>query len=166
MDLINVLNEVSFRLSQKFNYINSGGCGRMALIFSNHLQRLSNVKDVRIHFVFRNWIDIPVVNIHKRYSNNFDKLNGLDEQHSFIHEHLMVSFVYKGKRYYVDSDGVYTRKDLLKHYNIHLGSVSRGVLSRYCSQVMWNPTFDVTQIPRMRAMVKEAFDKYMSGGKI
>lgn len=123
MDLIEVIKEMNKEMSEKFYYINQGGCGKSAFAIYKLLLKIKGVSNVGIVITWN-------------LENNFcrdskvRKLKLTDENILYFMnynnwDHIMVRFTYKGKVYYMDPLKIVIAKDLeFKGIKVHYGSIS------------------------------------------
>ena len=101
MNLISRIENCNDVMRSKFPRINNGGCGIAAVTMYNILKEYKELSDVKIVAVF----DFKCSDERRKNLNKID----LDSfMYSYAWDHFMVAFIYKGKRYYVDTLNVFT----------------------------------------------------------
>jgi len=134
--LSKVLNKEIPKALDEIHYLNSGGCGYMALALHDELKLRGIPSTMRL---YSSWED-------KVNSAEIDA--NLESGDSLPNGHVVVLI---GTRHY-DSNGAYTVGKRV------CGDVTRPQMKKMLQQKeRWNNTFNRKQIPKLRKLVKAAF---------
>lgn len=123
MDLIETIKEMNKEMSEKFYYINQGGCGKSAFTIYKLLLKIKGVSNVGIVITWdvgNHYCDDRKIRKLKLTDDNILSLINYKNW-----DHIMVRFKYKDKIYYVDPLKIVIAKDLdFKGIKVHYRSIS------------------------------------------
>jgi hypothetical protein len=150
MDLIDSLNVLGRRINRWYPEINHGGCCVYASIIGEELRR-RNI-DVRIIVAsYSAKVNLDKVRTKLGNTNRKEDWNG----RSVYFTHVGVEFVYKGKTFHYDSDGVTRKGKNLKEWRIYPGRLSVDEAKGLADEpVGWNESFNRNKIPSLRRHVR------------
>lgn len=167
MDLIEVIKEMNKEMSEKFYYINQGGCGKSAFAIYKLLLKIKGVSNVGIAIAWYR-------DNHKCSYNKIRKIKVTDDNvleciDSYDWDHIMVKFKYNGKIYYVDPLRIVHVKDLKSNnLNAHYGSVSASKIVHIIrkSDICWNSIWtSLNQDNEARLVMKKYLRPHFKKGK-
>lgn len=173
------LEDIAFDIKEMHPYVNSGGCGFLANFFYQHLMNFTEVSDVKIKSVLqyctcKDFKEIPLEFTFKMFNKQNriptdinDYYNLLDTfdipyQSDFL-SHLVCTFKYEGKEYYVDADyGVLDENDYI--------AAMEGIISNHSWDVKflnnllkepnnWNDTFSRSSVIYIEKYLTKKFSK-------
>jgi hypothetical protein len=142
------------RIYEKFNNINKGGCGEIAIFLYDELKECGVNSSIRV--LERNHIKEPFENLKSNTNNDFTPYEFQDNVNTLTH------LVVKINGYYVDCTGVYKTISKMRDYSdlCDIGEFPVSPLRKLVSEVgLWNSAFDRNQLPEIQSEIKNVFHK-------
>jgi len=142
-----LLEKLCVALTSNFHFINDGGCCVVAGELSKY------IPDCRVIVVN----DVTSTSLDAARESIKNPLSHADWNKNDVHFwHVAVEFTYSGRKYIVDSDGVYSRLKFRRTWKTPLeGCLTSEEAVSLGENGRWNPMFDRRQIPNMSKMIKE-----------
>lgn len=148
--LFESLHEFGIDVKIEFENINRGGCCVFAAEVGKKLQKYFPVR-VRVLGYGRRNLNKVRQNIIENQIWEWDS-NGVELRH------ILLEFKYNGKRYFFDAgDGVREAKRSEDGMNVYAGHLTIEEADELAKQTDWNDTFDRSDIPYVKAMIKDFF---------
>lgn len=157
------------------NMINRGGCGVVAGIVGEHLERLGvPVEVVTPSKKDCTWLGAVPATVRARIEEHWGGLpetadNEIWDEHGLWRNHLALRFRSNGRTYTWDSTGTLRSAtmfgrldDQIRPWHVAEYAFGLGMTVRECKHISrsrrgWNSAFDRAQVPTIRAMAREAF---------
>ena len=142
---------------ERYQHINSGGCGVIATHVAKHLQH-----HVPVKIVVYNRFERDVKEVRARIKNTRSMTEWNNAGMSF--NHILIEFKYDGKTYLFDSEGVIPNKKRVEIFGYNMQR--SGYLTwEECAGISsrphkWNWIFDRKQIPAIKKTIHRFFDKF------
>lgn len=133
-------------IDSKYRNINSGGCGKFALILGKRLAK----EGVPFKYVLlTNHMDTPK----ERFNLFKEDVREGNMQHTSKIRWTIAHIMVYSNGYLIDCTGIYkTIPERWEHWAIG-GFLPDKILQSWCRQKGWNRTFDVSQLPSIRKRV-------------
>lgn len=159
LDLVSLSIEI--QKEKDFSKINSGGCGCFAYYLKKRLSKISKIKKIR--YVFVSYKDLKRSKYYSKYNNmnianSFISKGLINIVNEFNWNHILLSFEYNKKTYYVDSKNILNYEEFNKKYQNKrlVGTLSEDSFQKVLSKnSLWNSEYQRKNNIKLRRLIKE-----------
>jgi hypothetical protein len=150
MDLKETLDSLGQRINRWYPEINHGGCCVYAALIGEELRK----RNIEVRVIVAAWgarKNLDKVRTKLNNANRKEEWNGKD----VYFNHVGVEFVYNGKTYHYDSDGVKPKSKNLKSFSVYPGRLSVDEARALADEPEgWNSDFNRSKIPSLKRHIR------------
>lgn len=172
MSVLRLIKTIGKDIESRYERVNSGGCGVVALHLGRQLEGIG--VDCEVVVMSREEVSTDDVLQYKE-ENGSASFEGMADEFCFDYNHILIKFKSRGRTYLADSEGVYPSFDRAVNYftknssnnvrypvyGISLDDLEKEVKNKD----NWNTSFNRKQIPGIRATIAKHFRQYSKSNK-
>lgn len=172
MSILRLIKTIGKDIESRYEDVNWGGCGVVALHLGRQLEGLGI--DCEVVVMSREEVSTGDVLQYKE-ENGSASFQGMEDEFCFDYNHILIKFKHRGRTYLADSEGVYSSfeqavrtftRDCDEEVRYPVHGISLNDLEKEVKDGdNWNTTFNRKQIPGITATIAKHFRKYKKTNK-